>query len=171
MDDRIAVVDAHVALDDAVMARIAEAVVPAARETGLPIALMIGVTRAANPRLEMAGDSVGAADVKVLERFADEFHDVRLLVTYLARENQHALCVAARKFKNVVPFGCWWFVNNPGLIREITEMRLDMLGLSFVPQHSDCRILEQLGADFQSRRPRGQAAHEAHEVSTVSRYR
>ena len=56
----------------------------------------------------------------------------------------HGLCVAARKFKNIVPFGCWWFLNNPSLIREITAMRLELLGLSFIPQHSDCRILDQL---------------------------
>jgi len=41
-------------------------------------------------------------------------------------------------------FGCWWFVNNPSLIEEITRMRLELLGTSFIPQHSDARILDQL---------------------------
>jgi hypothetical protein len=41
-------------------------------------------------------------------------------------------------------FGCWWFLNNPSLIREITMMRLELLGLSFIPQHSDARVLDQL---------------------------
>ncbi len=51
----------------------------------------------------------------------------------LARENQHELCVTARKFPNLMIFGCWWFLNNPSLIEEITQMRLDLLGLSMIP--------------------------------------
>jgi hypothetical protein len=62
----------------------------------------------------------------------------------LARENQHELAVAARKFGNLMVFGCWWFVNNPSLIEEIMRMRLELLGTSFIPQHSDARILDQL---------------------------
>ena len=65
-------------------------------------------------------------------------------MTMLARENQHELCVTARKFGNLLVFGCWWFVNNPSLIEEITRMRIELLGTSFVPQHSDARILDQL---------------------------
>jgi len=62
----------------------------------------------------------------------------------LAREDQHELCTAARKFGNLLVFGCWWFLNNPSLVEEITRMRLELLGTSFVPQHSDARILDQL---------------------------
>jgi hypothetical protein len=62
----------------------------------------------------------------------------------LSRENQHELCVIARKFANLTPFGCWWFLNNPSIIAEITAERLEMLGTSMIPQHSDSRILEQL---------------------------
>ncbi len=121
-----------------------KAVIPVARERGIPVALMIGVRRAVNPELGDAGDSVGLANVGAVENLARDFGDVTFLVTMLARENMHGLCVAARKFRNIVPFGCWWFLNNPSLLREITAMRLEMLGLSFIPQHSDCRILDQL---------------------------
>ena len=62
----------------------------------------------------------------------------------LARENQHELCVAARKFGNLMVFGCWWFLNNPSLIEEIERMRIELLGTSFIPQHSDARMLDQL---------------------------
>ena len=62
----------------------------------------------------------------------------------LARENQHELAVAARKFSNLMVFGCWWFINNPSLIDETTRMRMELLGTSFIPQHSDARILDQL---------------------------
>jgi hypothetical protein len=41
-------------------------------------------------------------------------------------------------------FGCWWFVNNPSLIEEITRMRMELLGPTFIPQHSDARVLDQL---------------------------
>ena len=73
-----------------------------------------------------------------------EFPDNRFFVTMLARENQHELCVAARKFGNLMVFGCWWFLNNPSLIDEITRMRMELLGTSFIPQHSDARVLDQL---------------------------
>jgi hypothetical protein len=62
----------------------------------------------------------------------------------LSRENQHELAVTARKHRNLLIFGCWWFLNNPVLIEEITRMRMELLGTSFVPQHSDARVLDQL---------------------------
>jgi hypothetical protein len=33
---------------------------------------------------------------------------------------------------------------NPSIVEEITRERLEMLGTSFIPQHSDARILEQV---------------------------
>ncbi|HIL68884.1 MAG TPA: glucuronate isomerase, partial [Verrucomicrobia bacterium] len=50
----------------------------------------------------------------------------------------------ARKFRNLHIFGCWWFMNIPELIDEITRMRVELLGLSFTPQHSDARVLDQV---------------------------
>ncbi len=121
-----------------------KAVFPVARERGIPVAMMIGVKKLVNPALRLAGDSLGRSDIDTVERLANDFPDVRFLITMLARENAHELCIAARKFKNIQPFGCWWFLNNPSLILEITRMRFETLGLSFVPQHSDCRVLDQL---------------------------
>jgi hypothetical protein len=123
---------------------IREVVFPTAREHRLPIALMVGVRRGVNPALKAAGDGVGRADVGAIERMCVENPDVRFLATFLSRENQHELCVAARKFSNLMPFGCWWFLNNPSIIEEITTERLELLGTSFIPQHSDARVLEQL---------------------------
>jgi hypothetical protein len=62
----------------------------------------------------------------------------------LSRENQHELCVYSRKFRNLMPFGCWWFLNNPSIVEEMTRERFEMLGTSFIPQHSDARVLEQV---------------------------
>jgi hypothetical protein len=121
-----------------------EHVLPVCREHGLPFAMMIGVRKQVNPSLGDAGDSVGFSDVGAVERLCHDFPANKFLVTILARENQQALCVAARKFSNLLPFGCWWFMNQPSLVAETTLMRLEMLGTSFVPQHSDARVLEHL---------------------------
>jgi hypothetical protein len=123
---------------------IKDVVLPTGREHNLPFAMMIGVRRAANPALRDAGDSVGYADVSSVERTCLENPENRFLVSILSRENQHELCVAARKFRTLTPFGCWWFLNNPSIIREITDERLEMLGTTFIPQHSDARILDQI---------------------------
>jgi len=121
-----------------------EIVFPTAREHDLPFTLMIGVRRGVNPALRSAGDGVGRADVAAVERMCMENPDIRFLATFLSRENQHELCVAARKFSNLMPFGCWWFLNNPSIVAEITTERLELLGTSFIPQHSDARVLEHL---------------------------
>lgn len=123
---------------------IREAVLPVTKEKGVPFAMMVGVKRQVNPKLRLAGDGVGLADVGSVERICVENEGNKFLVTMLARENQHELAVAARKLRNLMLFGCWWFLNNPSLIEEITRMRVELLGTSFVPQHSDARVLDQV---------------------------
>ncbi|MGC2660843.1 MAG: glucuronate isomerase [Bryobacteraceae bacterium] len=123
---------------------IREVVLPAGRDHKLPFSMMIGVRKAVHPELKDAGDSVGHADIVSVERLCHENPENRFLVSMLSRENQHELCVAARKFSNLMPFGCWWFLNNPSIIREITDERLELLGPTFIPQHSDARILDQI---------------------------
>lgn len=121
-----------------------DAVLPVCREHNLPFAMMIGVTRQANPRLRLAGDSLGKADASSLERICAAHGANKFMATMLSRENQHELAVAGRLFPNLLVFGCWWYVNNPSILEEITRMRVEMLGESFVPQHSDARVLDQL---------------------------
>jgi len=123
---------------------LAEAVLPACREVGVPLSLMIGVRYQVNPALRLAGDGAGKADLRALEHICAQHPGNRFLVSVLSRENQHELCVYARKFANMMPFGCWWFLNNPSIVEEITCERLEMLGTSFIPQHSDARVLEQV---------------------------
>jgi hypothetical protein len=123
---------------------LAEAVLPSCQEFGLPMSLMIGVRRQVNPAIRLAGDAVGKADLRAVEHLCRDFPAHRFLVSVLSRENQHELCVYARKFNNLMPFGCWWFMNNPSIVEEVTRERLEMLGASFIPQHSDARVLEQV---------------------------
>ena len=121
-----------------------EVVLPVCREHNLPFAMMIGVRRGVNPDLHDAGDGLGRADVSSLHRLCRTHPHNRFLVTILSRENQHELTVAGRKFANLMPFGAWWFLNNPSIVSEITRQRLELLGATFVAQHSDARVLEQL---------------------------
>ncbi len=123
---------------------LSECVLPVCQELNLPFAMMIGVKKLTNPELRLAGDSVGKASIEMVEHLCATYPRNKFLVTMLSRENQHELAVAARKFRNLMPFGCWWFLNNPSLVDEITRMRLELLGLSFIPQHSDARVLDQL---------------------------
>ena len=117
---------------------------PVLAERGLPFAMMIGSRLRVNPALADAGDMCGKADILAVVNLCAGFPDNKFMVTMLSRENQHELCVAARKFGNLLPFGCWWFLNNPSVVDEITRERLELLGTSFAPQHSDARILDQL---------------------------
>jgi len=131
--------------EDTVRAKLLEhCMLPVARQAGIPLGLMIGVQRQTNPELRLAGDSVGKGHAEAVVNLCRQFPDNRFLVTMLSRENQHELCVAARKFSNLLVFGCWWFLNCPSIIEEMTRERFELLGLSVVPQHSDARVLDQL---------------------------
>src|SRR5262249_32138428 len=99
-----------------------------------------------------AGDGVGLCNLGALQNMCAGFTDNKFLVTVLARENQHELCVLARKFRNLHIFGCWWFTNVPYLVNEITRLRMQLLGLSFTPQHSDARVLDQVVYKWQHSR-------------------
>ncbi len=121
-----------------------QAVLPFCRESGLPLAVMPGVVRQVNPQLGLAGDGVERSDLTFLKNLCAAHPQNKFAATVLARENQHELCVLARKFRNLHIFGCWWFTNTPSIIEDMTRMRTELLGLSFTPQHSDARVLDQI---------------------------
>ncbi len=121
-----------------------QAILPVTKFFNIPLALMIGVNRNVNPELRLAGDSVGTASLRPVEHLCEKYPQNKFMFTMLSRENVHSACVTARKFRNLLPFGCWWFLNNPSLIEEITTMRIELLGTTFIPQHSDARVLEQV---------------------------
>ena len=137
-DDAPSVISEHSEFLSDVLMKVSE-------ERDLPIALKIGAHRGVNPRLGSAGDGMVAfADAGMLGRLCDRFPRVRFLATFLSRNNQHEACVLASKFRNLHIYGCWWYCNNPSIIREITHMRMEMLGTAFTAQHSDARVLDQL---------------------------
>lgn len=120
------------------------AIIPACIELDIPFAMMIGTKRLVNPGLRLAGDSVAKGDLKSIDYLCMNYPHNKFMLTMLARENQHEATVTARKFRNLFLFGCWWFLNNPSLIDEMTRMRFELLGPSVLPQHSDARVLDQL---------------------------
>lgn len=130
--------------DDVRSLLIEQCIMPVCAQLNIPIAFMIGVKRGVNPELRLAGDMSARSQVDAVERLCSQFPHNRFLVTMLSRENQHELTVLARKFRNLMLFGCWWFLNIPSMIKEMTKMRFELLGTSVIPQHSDCRVLEQL---------------------------
>lgn len=117
---------------------------PLLAERGLPLALMIGVRRGVNPALRDGGDGMGGRGLEPLAHLLARFPGNRVLATVLGQHDQHELAVLGRKFPNLRVFGCWWFSNQPSLIRETLAMRLDLLGSGFIPQHSDARVTCQL---------------------------
>jgi hypothetical protein len=123
---------------------IEQVLLPLAEECKLPLALKCGAVRGVNPELRSGGDGVEVADLSFIRQMCSHYPSVKFLVTVLSADNQHELCVLARKFGNLHVYGCWWFCNNPSIIEATTRMRLEMLGTAFTAQHSDCRVLEQL---------------------------
>jgi len=117
---------------------------PVCRERNIPFALMIGVRRSVNPSLRTAGDMSMLSNVSAVEALCRRYPAQKFLVTMLARDNQHELTVLARKFRNLMIFGCWWFLHIESMVEEMTRFRMELLGASFIPQHSDCRVFEQL---------------------------
>ncbi|MDC0192849.1 hypothetical protein OAJ53_00095 [Pelagibacteraceae bacterium] len=110
----------------------------------LPLSLMLGVKRAVNKDFGLAGDGIGNINLKELSNLCNTFPKNKFLVTCLSLNDQHELTVLARKHPNLRIFGFWWFMNQPTIIKQILKMRIEMLGFSFIPQHSDARVSDQL---------------------------
>ena len=121
-----------------------EVILPHCAEHNQPLALIPGVRRAVNPALRQAGDTAERADLAVYERMIAAHPRQKFMLTALARENHHELCLLARKFRNLHVFGCSWLAGVPSLVEETTRMRVELLGLSMTPHHSNARVLEQL---------------------------
>src|SRR5260370_2654385 len=102
---------------------LAQAVLPSCREYGIPLALMIGVRRGVNPAIGIAADGMGRADLSSVARLCREFPENRFLVTALSLANPHELNVCARTFGNLMPFGCWWFLNHTSTLRAMLRPR------------------------------------------------
>ena len=104
----------------------------------------MGVKRQINKEFLLAGDGIDRVDLSYLSKLCNKYPKNKFLCSCLSLNDQHELTVIGRKHSNMRIFGFWWFMNQPTIIKQILKMRIDMLGFSFIPQHSDARVSDQL---------------------------
>ena len=92
----------------------------------------------------LAGDGIDKVDLNNLSEICNQYPNNKILCSCLSLNDQHELTVLARKHQNLKIFGFWWFMNQPSLIKLILNLRIELLGLNFIPQHSDARVTDQL---------------------------
>lgn len=117
---------------------------PLLRQSKTPMMLLIGVKRQVNKLYKDAGDSIGTFNFNNLEKILIKFPNNNFLVSCLDYRDQFKMNVLARKFQNLKIVGFWWFNNNESVIENLLKQRFELLGDSFILQHSDARIVDQL---------------------------
>jgi hypothetical protein len=131
--------------DDSLCVRlIINCILPVCLNYNIPFTLMLGSKKGTNPYLGHAGDSLGNADMESIESLCSNYPKNKFLVTLLSYQQQNDLAVLSSKFRNLMVFGCWWFVNNPSIVESVTKFRIELLGTTFIPQHSDSKILDHM---------------------------
>ncbi len=110
----------------------------------IPLSLLLGVRRNVNKEFLLAGDGLDRIDLRRLSEICNQYSKNKILCSCLSFNDQHELTVLARKHQNLKIFGFWWFMNQPSLIKLILNLRIELLGLNFIPQHSDARVTDQL---------------------------
>ena len=110
----------------------------------IPLSLLLGVRRQVNKGFLLAGDGIDRIDLRNLSEICNQYPNNKILCSCLSFNDQHELTVLARKYQNLKIFGFWWFMNQPSLIKIILNLRIELLGLNFIPQHSDARVTDQL---------------------------
>ena len=110
----------------------------------IPLSLLLGVRRQVNKDFLLAGDGIDRIDLRYLSEICNQYPNNKILCSCLSFNDQYELTVLARKHQNLKIFGFWWFMNQPSLITLILNLRIELLGLNFIPQHSDARVTDQL---------------------------
>ena len=110
----------------------------------IPLSLLLGVRRQVNKGFLLAGDGIDRIDLRNISEICNQYPNNKILCSCLSFNDQHELTVLARKYQNLKIFGFWWFMNQPSLIKIILNLRIELLGLNFIPQHSDARVTDQL---------------------------
>ena len=110
----------------------------------LPLSLLLGVKRHVNKKFLLAGDGIDRVDLSYLSKLCNKYPKNKFLCSCLSLNDQHELTVLGRKHSNMRIFGFWWFMNQPTLIEMIMNLRIELLGFNFIPQHSDARVTDQL---------------------------
>mmetsp|Transcript_24501 Transcript_24501/g.53298 ORF Transcript_24501/g.53298 Transcript_24501/m.53298 type:complete len:958 (+) Transcript_24501:107-2980(+) len=119
-------------------------VLPLCKATNLALSLRMGTCRGICPALRLGGDGFGPAQLKALGTLCLSEPEVKFLATVLRRADQHELAVLSSKFRNLHIWGCWWYCNNPSVVTEVTNLRMELLGTNFTFQASSARVHDQL---------------------------
>lgn len=114
------------------------------KKFNIPLMILMGVKRNVNPQFKLAGDGLGAPNLEILEGILRKNTKNIFLVSCLDYSDHFRLNVLARKFSNLKIFGYWWFTNQESIIKNILQLRIEMLNDNFIPQHSDARVIDQL---------------------------
>ena len=114
------------------------------KKFNIPLMILMGVKRNVNPQFKLAGDGLGAPNLEILEGILRKNTKNIFLVSCLDHSDHFRLNVLARKFSNLKIFGYWWFTNQESIIKNILQLRIEMLNDNFIPQHSDARVIDQL---------------------------
>lgn len=109
----VAGADAGAGTDPSAAQMLEDVLLRVAAEHRLPVALKVGAVRGANAALRTGGDGVEVADLNFLWQLCREYPHVKFLATVLSTDNQHELCVMARKFGNLHIYGCWCRTSPP----------------------------------------------------------
>lgn len=119
-------------------------VIPVCKEFNLPFVMIIGIKRGNNTKSGEFTDFVAKGRVAAVEYMCRAYPQNKFIITMAARENQYELINATKRFKNLYLFGCGSDLSGSNLIEETTKLRMESLGLAFIPQYSDAKVLEQL---------------------------
>ena len=114
------------------------------KKFNVPLMILMGVKRNINPQFKLAGDGLGTPSLEKLEGILRKNPKNIFLVSCLDYSDHFRLNVLARKFSNLKIFGYWWFTNQESIIKNILQLRIEMLNDNFIPQHSDARVIDQL---------------------------
>lgn len=119
-------------------------ILPVCKEFNLPFVMIIGIKRGNNTKSGEFTDSVAKGRVAAVEYMCRTYPENKFIITMAARENQYELINATKRFKNLYIFGCGSYLSGLNLIEETIKLRVEGLGLAFIPQYSDAKVLEQL---------------------------
>jgi len=121
-----------------------DVVMPLLAKNKMPLAIMFGVKRQVNPRLQSGGDGMSTSNIDSIEFLVKRFPGNKFLISTMNENDHHAAVVLSRKFSNLKLFGFWWFSNIPSVIEKQLRMRFELLGFNFIGQYSDARVMEHL---------------------------
>lgn len=121
-----------------------EVVIPSCAEYGISLFLMPEPVRGLEPAMRNAGDYLGKMDSVSFGRFAQKHSEVDIWVSPLNFSSQYEMSALSCVLPHVKPWSTWWYNHQPGLTKQLLDMRIEMNGSNSFLFNSDARVLEHL---------------------------